>query len=128
MELFYVERMLNEMVKSTDIILAAFRTELALSPKSQSFEFIYHYSGLQFHLEASEILQDVLQKVDLSVKVIEDWERREDTRGLPSRWSLKDEDRYGEMLQHLTRKCKINLQKLRIQHNQLREQRKYADQ
>ena len=128
LQLFYVERMLNEMVTSTEIILAAFRTELALSPKSQSFEFIYHYSGLQFHLEASEILQDVLQKVDLSVKVIEDWERREDTRGLPSRWSLKDEDRYGEMLEHLTKKCKINLQKLRIQHNQLGEQRKYVDQ
>ena len=128
LELFYVERMLNEMVTSTDIILAAFRTELAVSPKSQIFEFIYHYSGLQFHLEASEILQDVLQKVDLSVKVIEDWEKREDTRGLPSRWSLKDEDRYGQMLKHLTQKCKINLQKLRIQHNQLGEQRKYADQ
>ena len=128
LELFYVERMLNEMVTSTGIILAAFRTELAVSPKSQSFEFIYHYSGLQFHLEASKILQDVLQKVDLSVKVIEDWEKREDTRGIPSRWSLKDEDRYGEMLKHLTTKCKINLQKLRIQHNQLGEQRKYADQ
>ena len=128
LELFYVERMLNEMVMSIDIILAAFRTELAVSPKSQIFESIYHYSGLQFHLEASEILQDVLQKVDLSVKVIEEWEKREDTRGLPSRWSLKDEDRYGEMLKHLTQKCKINLQKLRIQHNQLGEQRKYADQ
>ena len=128
LELFYVERMLNEMVTSIEIILAAFRTELAVSPKSQSFEFIYHYSGLQFHLEASEILQDVLQKVDLSVKVVEDWEKREDTRGLPSRWSLKDEDRYGEMLKHLTKKCKITLQKLRVQHNQLGEQRKYADQ
>ena len=128
LELFYVERMLNEMVTSTDIILAAFRTELAVSPKSQSFEFIYHYSGLQFHLEASEILQDVLQKVDLSIKVIEDWEKREDTRGLPSRWSLKDEVRYGEMLKHLTQKCETNLQKLRIQHNQLGEQRKYVDQ
>ena len=128
LELFYVEQMLNEMVTSTDIILAAFRTELAVSPKSQSFEFIYHYSGLQFHLEASEILQDVLQKVDLSIKVIEDWEKREDTRGLPSRWSLKDEDRYGEMLKHLTQKCEINLKKLRIQHNQLGEQRKYVDQ
>ena len=70
----------------------------------------------------------MLQKVDLSVKVVEDWEKREDTRGLPSRWSLKDEDRYGEMLKHLTKKCKINLQKLRVQHNQLGEQRKYADQ
>ena len=128
LELFYVERMLNEMVTSTDIILAAFRTELAVSPKSQSFEFIYHYSGLQFHLEASEILQDVCQKVDLSIKVIEDWEKREDTRGFPSRWSLKDEDRYGEMLIHLTKKCKINLQRLCIQHNQLGEQLKYADQ
>ena len=129
LELFYVERMLNEMVTSIGIILAAFRTELALSPKRrQIFESIYYYSGLQFHLEASEILQDVMQKVDLSVKVIEDWEKREDTRGLPSRWSLKDEDRYGETLKHLTQKCKINLQKLRIQHNQLGEQRMYADQ
>ena len=32
------------------------------------------------------------------------------------------------MLKHLTQKCKIDLQKLRLQHNQLGEQRKYADQ
>ena len=128
LELFYVERMLNETVTSIDAILAAFRTELAVSPKSQSFEFIYHYSGLHFHLEAKEILQDVLEKLERSITVVEDWEKREDTRGLRSRWSLKDEDRYGEMLKHLTQKCKINLQKLQIQRDQLGEQRKYVDQ
>ena len=118
MEPFYVERMLNEILTSTGNILIAFRTELAVSPKSQGFEFIYHYSGLQVQLEASKILQDLLQKVNLPVKVIEDWEKREDTRGLPSRWSLKDEDRYGEMPKNLTTKCKIKLRKLRIQHKQ----------
>ena len=128
LELFYVERMLNEMITSNEIILAAFKTELAVSPKSQTFDFIYHSYGLQFHLEAREILQDVLQKVHLSIKVIEEWEKRENTRGLCSRWSQKDEDRYGETLKHLTHKCKINLQKVRIQHAQLGEQLKYAAQ
>ena len=128
LELLYVDRILDEMMTSNDIILAAFKTELAVSPQSQTFDFIYHSYGLQFHLEASEILQDVLQKVDLSIKVIEEWEKREDTRGLRSRWSQKDEDRYGETLKHLTHKCKIKFQKLRIQHAQLGEQRRYAAQ
>ena len=127
LELFYVERILHEMVTSVNEILNEFKDELAESPKSQNFDFIHHYSGLRFHLDASEILQDVLQKLDLSIKVIEDWEKRDDTRGLRSRWSLKDDARYGKTLNHLTQRCKKHLRDLRMQHNQLGEQRKDAD-
>ena len=128
LEVFYVERMLQEMSTSTRRILDEFKAELAVPPKSQNFDFVYLSSGLQFHLEAKDTLQDVLQKLDLSIKAIEDWEKREDTRGFPSRWSLKDEERYGKLITNLTQRCKTNLRNLRMQHNQLVEQRKNADQ
>ena len=128
LELFYVERMLQELSTSTSTILDQFKAELAVSPKSQNFDFVYLSSGLHFVLEAKDILQDVLQRLGLSIKVIEDWEKREETRGFPSRWSRKDEERYGNSIKNLTLRCKTKLRDLRMQHNQLAEQRKNADQ
>ncbi|KAF7504562.1 hypothetical protein GJ744_002118 [Endocarpon pusillum] len=125
LELVYVERALNEMVSSINEILDAFKTELAVPSKGQSFD---NYSMLRFHLEAGDILRDVLGQLNFSVKVIEEWEKREDTRGLRSRWSLKDEDRYGEKLKDLTRKSKLKLQQLHLQQSQLGEQQRYAAQ
>ncbi|KAL8861154.1 MAG: hypothetical protein Q9178_002370 [Gyalolechia marmorata] len=130
LELAYVERILQEMGQSCDSILKGFLRELDVpetrDPQSESYEFIHNYSRL--HSKTSEILRDVLKQLDLALRTIEDWEKREDSRDIRSRWSQKDEDRYGKRLAELTRKCKINLQQLKVQRDRLEEQQKLADQ
>lgn len=130
LELAYVERILQEMGQSCDSILKGFLQELDVpetrDPQSESYEFIHNYSRL--HSKTGEILRDVLKQLDHALRTIEDWEKREDSRDIRSRWSQKDEDRYGKRLIELTRKCKINLQQLKVQRDRLEEQQKLADQ
>ncbi|KAG8525244.1 uncharacterized protein KY384_008888 [Bacidia gigantensis] len=130
LELVYVERALGEMKRSIDGLLAAFQKELAVpetrDPQGESFEFIYGYSSL--HLKAGEILRDILSQLNMSINAISEWERREETRGFRSRWSEKDEERHGERLKDLSRKCKLNLQQLRVQQSRLQEQRGFVEQ
>lgn len=130
LELAYVERILQEMWQSCDGILKGFSRELDVpetrDPQNESYEFIHNYSRL--HSRTSEILRDVLKQLDLALRTIEDWERREDSRDIRSRWSQKDEDRYGKKWIELTRKCKNNLQQLRVQRGRLEEQQKLAEQ
>ena len=130
LQLSYVERMLEEMSKSNQIILAAFQKELDVpesrDPQSESFEFIFSYSSL--YMRSGEILRDIWQRLDFSIQTVGEWERREETRRLRSRWSEKDEERYGKKLRDLTQKCKSNLQLLRAQHKRLEEQKTFAEQ
>ena len=137
LETVYVERALREMITSLDRILTAFKKEFdvhevkdrqmnQLDVMHESFEFIYQYSSL--HLKAGEILRDILEQLNVSISTIEEWEKREDTRGLRSRWSQKDEERYGERLRSLMRICKIHTQQLRMQQSRLAEQRRFAEQ
>lgn len=130
LELSYVERMLLEMSSGIGSILAAFQRELDVpesrDPQSESFEFIYSYSTL--YLKSGEILRDVRRRVESLVQTVEQWERREETRGLRSRWSNKDEERYGKRVKDLTQKCKAKLQEIRTQHKRLDEQRTFAEQ
>ena len=130
LELSYVERFLVEMSTSTDSVFAAFQKELDVpesrDPPSESFEFIFSYSSL--YMRSGEILRDIWRRLDSSIQTVEEWERREETRHLRSRWSAKDEDRYGKRLKDLTQKCKSKLQVLRTQHKRLEEQKTFAEQ
>ncbi|KAL9046892.1 MAG: hypothetical protein Q9214_000396 [Letrouitia sp. 1 TL-2023] len=130
LELSYVEKKLIDMSLSIGSILDVFQRELDVpesrNPQSESFEFIYNYSTL--YLKSGEILRDVWQRVESSVQTVELWERREEIRGLRSRWSSKDEERYGKGVKDLTQKCKARLQEIRVQHKRLDEQRTFADQ
>ncbi|KAF7507703.1 hypothetical protein GJ744_010132 [Endocarpon pusillum] len=135
LELIYVQRATEEMERSIKEILDAIHGEFSLHDtghahvtrdlQSESFEFIYNYSNL--HLRAAEILRDMLQRLKYSISSIEDWEKREDNRGIRSRWSAKDEKRFGERLRELTRKCKINIQQLRMQQSRTEEQLRFAE-
>ncbi|KAL8765019.1 MAG: hypothetical protein Q9209_007769 [Squamulea sp. 1 TL-2023] len=130
LEMAYVERILTEMVQSCEDILVGFQRELDVpetrEPQSESYEFIDNYSRL--HSKAAEILLDIFKQLDLSVKTIEDWEKREDIRDIQSRWSEKDENRHGKRLKDLGRKCKLGLSKLRRIKDRLDEQQKLAQQ
>lgn len=128
LELVYVERALNEVRGSIDKIIATFETELqeTLDPHRESFEFIHDHASRP--LKAMNLLSSVSQQLDLSISAIEQWEKREDSRGLRSRWSCKDQERYGEKLRELTQKCKSNVQQLRSQQSRLRDQRRAAEQ
>ena len=79
-------------------------------------------------MKAASTLGDILQKLDSALSVLEQWEKREDTSGLRSRWSQKDQKRHGEKLQTLNMKCKTNVQFLRMQQSRLKEQRRTAEQ
>ena len=130
LELVYIERGLNEMRRSIDGILAAFKAELE-APETQGeqeedFELFHDQSS--YPLKAGAKLGDILQQLNSSISVIEQWEKREDTRGFRSRWSQKDQDRHGERLSTLALKCRSNLQQLRAQQSRLREQRRIAEQ
>jgi len=128
LELVYVERALSEVRRSIESILAAFEKELdeSLDPQSESFEFIHDHSSRP--LKATTLLGDVSQQLESSISAIEQWEKREDLRGLRSRWSLKDQERHGEKLRKLTPRCKFNVQQWRVQQSRLKEQRRAADQ
>ncbi|KAL8650022.1 MAG: hypothetical protein Q9210_004072 [Variospora velana] len=130
LELAYVERMLNEMVQSSREVLEGFQRELDVpetrDPQSESYESIHNYSRL--YSKAGEILRDVLKLLNLAVRAVEDWEKRENNRDIRSRWSKKDQARYGRKLVDLTGKCRIGLQKVRLQRDLLEEQQKLAEQ
>lgn len=130
LEIAYVEKALGEMRRSIDRILAAFEKDLdapeAKDPANESFVFIHDYSSL--YLEIGGKLRNVSQQLDASLSTIEQWEKREETRGLRSRWSHKDEQRYGGKLRDLAIKCKFTVQQLRVQQGRLREQERIADQ
>lgn len=130
LELAYVDKAFGEMRRSIDKILAAFEKDLdapeAKDPANESFVFIHDYSSL--YLEIGGKLRNVSQQLDASLSTIEQWEKREETRGLRSRWSHKDEQRHGGKLRDLAIKCKFTVQQLRVQQGRLREQRRIADQ
>lgn len=129
LEMTYVERVLAEMAQSCEGILAGLRRELDVpeteDPQSESYEFIDSYSRL--HSKAGEILRDVFRQLEVTVRTLEDWEKREDNRDLQSRWSEKDETRHGERLRDLGRKCKIGTQLLRRYKDRLEEYQKLAE-
>ncbi|KAL8756856.1 MAG: hypothetical protein Q9184_004370 [Pyrenodesmia sp. 2 TL-2023] len=130
LEMVYVDRMLVEIAQSCQGIFTGFERELDVpetrDPQSESYEFIHNYS--RFHSKTGEILRDVLKLLNLSVRTVEDWEKREDRRDIRSRWSQKDETRYGPKLAELARKCKISIQQVRIQRDLLEEQQQLAEQ
>ncbi|KAL8671799.1 MAG: hypothetical protein Q9168_003722, partial [Polycauliona sp. 1 TL-2023] len=130
LEMTYVARVLTEMAQSCEEILAGFHRELDVpetrDPQSESYEFIDNYSRL--HSKAGEILRDVFQQLALTVRTIEDWEKREDSRGLQSRWSEKDETRHGERLRERSRECQSGIQRLRRIRDRLEEHQKLAEQ
>ncbi|CAL8584447.1 hypothetical protein XPA_010047 [Xanthoria parietina] len=115
LEMTYVERVLAEMAQSCEGILAGLRRELDVpeteDPQRESYESIDSYSRL--HSKAGEILRDVFRQLEVTVRTLEDWEKREDNRDLQSRWSEKDETRHGERLRDLGRNCKTGMQRLR---------------
>lgn len=129
LEMVYVERALSEMKKSTDDIIAAYKIELeelgTTVQQEEKFELIDDLSSP--HLKAASTLGDILQKFDSALSVLEQWEKREDTSGLRSRWSNKDQKRHGEKLQTLNMKCKTNVQFLRMQQSHLKELRRIAE-
>ncbi|KAL8850496.1 MAG: hypothetical protein Q9221_004544 [Calogaya cf. arnoldii] len=130
LEMAYVGRILNEMAQSCKGILAGFQRELDVpetrDPQSESYEFIDNYSRL--HSKAGEILREVFRQLDVTVRTIEDWEKREDSRNLQSRWSEKDENRHGERLRELGRECKKGTQLLRRYRDRFEEHQKLAEQ
>ncbi|KAL8651581.1 MAG: hypothetical protein Q9226_004642 [Calogaya cf. arnoldii] len=130
LEMTYVERILTEMAQSCKGILAGFQKELDVpetrDPQSESYEFIDNYSRL--HSKAGEILREVFRQLDVTVRTIEDWEKREDSRDLQSRWSEKDEDRHGKRLRDLARECKKGTQLLRQYRDRFEEHQKLAEQ
>ncbi|KAL8719188.1 MAG: hypothetical protein Q9225_003767, partial [Loekoesia sp. 1 TL-2023] len=129
LEMTYIEKMLIEMGQSSDGIFNAFQNELNVpetrDPQNESYEFIHNYSRL--HSRAGEILRDVLHHFDSAVRAVEEWERREEIRPVRSRWSQKDERRYGPKVIALTYRCKRSIQQLRMQRNRLQEQQKLAE-
>ncbi|KAL9588390.1 MAG: hypothetical protein Q9203_002798, partial [Teloschistes exilis] len=130
LEMTYVQKISREMEESSEGILAAFQSELDVpdtrDPQRESYEFVHNYSRL--HLKSGEILRDVLTQLDLALRAIEEWEGRENTRPVRSRWSKKDDARHGQKLSALSRKCTTSIQSLRMQRNRLEEQQKSAEQ
>ncbi|KAL8926579.1 MAG: hypothetical protein Q9208_002906 [Pyrenodesmia sp. 3 TL-2023] len=130
LEMAYVDRMLIEIVRSCEAIFESFQKELTILEtrdlQSESYELIHIYSRL--HLKIGELFPDVLKLLNLSVGTVENWEKREDSRDIRSRWSQKDEARYGPKLVHLARKCKAGIQSVRVQRDLLKEQQKLAEQ
>ncbi|KAI4188982.1 MAG: hypothetical protein LQ346_005203 [Caloplaca aetnensis] len=130
LELSYILGIFKEMEESSEGIIEVIQDELGVSEaqnvQNQSYEFIRDYS--QVHLTTGEILRNVLRQFSTALGVIGDWEGREESRGIQSRWSDKDEKRYGEKLKDLTRKCKVSIQHLRTQKTRLEEQRLLAEQ
>ncbi|KAL9000928.1 MAG: hypothetical protein Q9188_005567 [Gyalolechia gomerana] len=130
LEIAYADRMLTEIARSCEGILESFQKELkipeARDPESESYEFTHNYSRL--HSKTGEILRDIVKLLNLSLRTVEDWEKREDSRDIRSRWSQKDETRFGPKLVNLARKCKIGIQQVRVQRDLLEEQQKLAEQ
>ena len=130
LEMFYFERALNQMRESIDMILTASKRELetqeSQAKSERQFEAIHDQSSPL--LKVGTTLGKVSQQLELSISVIDQWERRDDTKGHRSRWSAKDQKNHGEKLRALGSKCTSHTQQLRVQLGRLREQRREADQ
>lgn len=130
LELSYVEKALSAAKRSVNKILSAFEKDLnapeTRDAATQSSAISQDYSSV--YLEIGRKISNVLQQLDATFNAIEQWEKREETRGFRSRWSKKDESTYGEKLRDLTTQCKVSVQQLRVQHGRLREQQRAADQ
>ncbi|KAL8881790.1 MAG: hypothetical protein Q9198_001074 [Flavoplaca austrocitrina] len=124
LEMAYTHRMLIEMAQSCEGILGAFQKELktleARDPFTHNKSWLYSKTG--------EVLRDILKLLNSSARTLEDWEKREDSRVIRSRWSQKDETRFGPKLEYLTRKCKLGIQQVRFQRDLLEEQQRLAEQ
>ncbi|KAL9611731.1 MAG: hypothetical protein Q9167_003654 [Letrouitia subvulpina] len=123
-ELVHIERALSRMKQSIDEIFVAFKKELEASGLQMDQEDVieFPYDKTRIPVTARTVLGNVLQQLDSSISVIEQWEKREDTRGLRSRWSQKDQNRYGDRLSTLTLKVKSLIQQLYMQKSRLQEQ------
>ncbi|KAL9034934.1 MAG: hypothetical protein Q9180_005133 [Flavoplaca navasiana] len=130
LEMAYTHRMLTEIARSCEEILGAFQKELNIpetrDPESESYELTHNYSRL--YSKTGKVLRDILKLLNLSVRTAEDWEKREDSRDIRSRWSQKDETRFGPKLVYIARKCKVSIQQVRFQRDLLEEQQKLAEQ
>ncbi|KAL8989513.1 MAG: hypothetical protein Q9177_001614 [Variospora cf. flavescens] len=130
LELSYIRGILKEMEESSEGIIEVIQDILGVSEaqdvQNQSYEFIRDYS--QAYLTTGEILRNVLRQFNTALGVIGDWEGREESRGIQSRWSDKDEKRYGEKLKDLSRRCKVSVQHLRTQKIRFEEQLLRAEQ
>ena len=130
LELAYVEKALSAARRSVNKILSAFEKDLnapeTRDAATQSSAITQDYSSV--YLEIGRKISNVLQQLDATFNAIEQWEKREETRGFRSRWSKKDENSYGEKLRDLTTQCKVSVQQLRVQRGRLREQQRAADQ
>ena len=128
-ELTYVGNIMTAMQRSFDGILKHFQKDFETAdPDNISFDFADSFSPLQYHLRAGEILREIIQQLNFSLKTYEQWENREQARSLRSRWSRKDEERYGAHLDFLAQKCQLLVQQIRVQQSRLNEQRKFTEQ
>ena len=129
LELSFVEKATQEMRTSITDILTLMSDELENNdirdPRNESFELIYSRSNL--YMRASEVLRDMLQHQKSAITTIVEWENRDENRGVRTRWSLKDEKRFGEKFRDLTRQCRMNLNQLRVQQASIEEQLRFAE-
>ena len=129
LELVYVVNALSEIRQSIGEITTKFEKELdeTLNPQNDGFQFAHDHSSRPLKA-AMDTLDSVSEKLTSSISIIEQWEKREDTRGIRSRWSLKDQNRYGARIGQLTRECESNVHQLRMQQSRLSEQKRAAEQ
>ena len=130
LEVAYVDRALKEMRRNIEIILDEFAKK-PVAPEvkdlaNASFSVIHETSSL--FLQMRDELRSVSDQLDISLSTFEQWEKREETRGLRSRWSRKDEERHGAKLGRLTRQCRMTIQQLRVQQHRLRDHQRNAEQ
>ena len=109
-----------------DVMTKELRTHDTRDPQGESFELIYSRSHLYFR--SAELLRDMLQRQEIAVNTIVEWENREETRGVRSRWSRKDEERFGEKIRDTTRQIRINVQQLKAQRNRIQDLLRFAEQ
>ena len=129
LEATYIDRATWEMKVSVGDILDFMNKELRThdtrDPQNESFELIYNRSRLYFR--AAELLRDMSQRQEIAINTITEWENREETRGVRSRWSRKDEERFGEKIRELNRQIRINVQQLKAQRNRVQDQLRFAE-
>ena len=129
LEATYIDRATWEMKVSVGDILDFMNKELRThdtrDPQNESFELIYNRSRLYFR--AAELLRDMSQRQEIAINTITEWENREETWGVRSRWSRKDEERFGEKIRELNRQIRINVQQLKAQRNRVQDQLRFAE-
>ena len=124
LEATYIDRMTSEMKLSVGEILDSMDSESRMhelrdDPQNESFELTYNRSRLAF--QSKELLRDIGQRQELAINTITEWENREETRGIRSRWTKKDEERFGEKIRELSRQIRINTQELKSQRNRIQD-------